>query len=177
MQLFWTKGYAATSLEELLETMGLSKSSFYQTFQSKHHVFERSIDRYRRLVETTLWDRLAHAKSGLTFIEETLGSVGREARGAGRPRGCLFMNSASEFAQRDPAIDKLVREGVSRLTELFEAAVIRAQQEGGIPAKRNPRTLAQYLVNSLSGLNALAKAGMDTKSLSGIVSVVQTALR
>ena len=177
MQLFWTKGYEATSLEDLLETMGLSKSSFYQTFQSKHQVFERSIDQYRELMEVTLRERLRHAKSGLAFIEETLASVGGEACRMGRPRGCLFMNSASEFAQRDPAIDKLVREGVGKMTDLFMEAVTRAQKEGEISAKRNPRSLARYLVNNLSGLNALAKAGMDPKSLSDIVGVVVTALR
>ena len=177
MQLFWTKGYEATSLEDLLETMDLSKSSFYQTFQGKHQVFERSIDRYRELVEVALRERLRHAKSGLAFIEETLASVGGEACRMGRPRGCLFMNSASEFAQRDPVIDKLVREGVGKITDLFVEAVIRAQKEGEISAKRNPRLLARYLVNNFCGLNALAKAGMDAKSLSDIVGVVMTALR
>lgn len=177
MQLFWAKGYEATSLEDLLETMGLSKSSFYQTFQSKHQVFEQSIDRYRELVEGTLRERLQHAKSGLAFIEDTLASVGGEACRTGRPRGCLFMNSASEFAQRDPAIDKLVREGVGKISDLFVEAVTRAQKEGEISAKRNPRSLARYLVNNFCGLNALAKTGMDAKSLSDIVGVVMTALR
>ena len=128
-------------------------------------------------MEVTLRERLRHAKSGLAFIEETLASVGGEACRMGRPRGCLFMNSASEFAQRDPAIDKLVREGVGKMTDLFMEAVTRAQKEGEISAKRNPRSLARYLVNNLSGLNALAKAGMDPKSLSDIVGVVVTALR
>ena len=48
MDVFWTKGYEATSLCDLLEAMDLSKSSFYDTFGSKHEVFLDTIRYYKK---------------------------------------------------------------------------------------------------------------------------------
>lgn len=177
MQLFWRKGYGATSLQDLLSVTRLSKSSLYQTFGNKHRLFERSMEHYRRQMVREMEMMLEKAPSGLAFIEQLFLSVTGEARGRQARRGCLIMNTASEFAQRDPVVARLVKQATRAFRKVFEAAIVRAQAEGDIPVERDPAILAAYLVSSLSGLKTQVKAGATAEELKAVVMVVLSALR
>lgn len=174
--VFWSSGYEATSLQDLLKAMRLSKSSFYQAFGSKQQLFERCLRRYREKMAQSMLERLDQAGSGRRFISEVLQSAVVEARGKQKPRGCLVMNTANEFAQRDPEVAAWVRQGVDRFKAVFEAAVRRGQSEGDISSARDPETLALYLVTSMSGIKTMVKAGMDARAAENIVQVILSAL-
>ncbi len=176
IQVFWSKGYRSTSLHDLLKAMNLSKSSFYQTFSSKHQLFQQCITRYRDKVAGEMFRCLKETKSARQFIEEILYGIAGEAFSKDKRRGCLVMNSANEFAQSDPVISDLVAKGIERFESVFFAAVKRAQQEGDIPAHKNARILSRYLVSSMSGLKTIAKAGASQTVIKEIVRVVITAI-
>jgi TetR/AcrR family transcriptional repressor of nem operon len=176
MQLFWTKGYEHTSMQDLLAAMGLSKSSLYQTFGSKQQLFQRCMAHYADFFAAHLRQALEAAPSGRRFIEDFLTTVLKDTRGTCNRRGCLVMNTASEFAQRDAAIAQDVTLCIGRFRDALQAGVVRAQREGNIPAERNARTLANYLVSSMSGLKTLAKSGADKATIKGIIDVVLKAL-
>lgn len=177
MHLFWAKGYRATSLADLLQAMSLSRSSFYQSFHSKHHLFQLSIVRYRQLIVEDMSSRFQAADSGLEFIVESLNSVAEEAALPEGRIGCLVMNSANEFAQEDPIVAELVNEGIAAFEDLFFMAVQRAQEEGDISADENPYLLARYLVTSRSGLKTMAKAGATRRSLEEVIDVILKTLK
>jgi TetR/AcrR family transcriptional repressor of nem operon len=177
LAVFWSQGYEATSLQNLLDAMALSKSSFYQAFHSKRALFERCLDRYRDQVASDFGARLNGAASGRVFIEDVLLGIADEARSRRKPRGCLVMNTANEFSQRDARLAKRVAAGVERFKGVFLAAVQRAQQEGGISREHEPDALADYLVTSITGLRTLVKAGADAATVEGVVSVILKALR
>lgn len=176
MQQFWSAGYESTSLRELLTAMDLSKSSLYQTFGTKQQLFEKCIARYRDGMACDMLERLQNAQSGWCFIEETLYSVVEVTRGPIPPRGCLVMNSASEFSQGNPALAALISASLERFEGVFLQAVQRAQAEGDIPASKDARVLAQYLLTSMGGLRTMVKAGTDAKHIRQIVGVVLNAL-
>jgi TetR/AcrR family transcriptional repressor of nem operon len=176
MQLFWHKGYEATSVGDLQRAMGLSKSSLYQAFGSKHALFEQCIGRYRAGLVADMQSSLATARSGRRFIEQVFFGVADETKHTARRRGCLVMNTASEFAQRDPAIARLVTASTRAFTEAFAAAVTRAQREGEITAEKDPKLLARYLVSSMAGLRTMVKAGASARSVRDIARVILEAL-
>jgi TetR/AcrR family transcriptional repressor of nem operon len=176
MQVFWAHGYEATSMQALLGAMNLSKSSLYQAFGGKQALFRRCVARYTDQFAETLRDGLAQAPSGRRFIEAFLNSVLDEAKVGNPRRGCLVMNTASEFAQSEPDIAQDVAGSISRFRAVLQAAVERAQREGDIAPERDARTLASYLVSSMSGLKVQAKAGADAATLKGIIAVVLKAL-
>lgn len=177
MQLFWRKGYENTSMQDLLDAMQLSKSSLYQAFGSKQALFERCMTRYGDFMIGQLRTALDNAPSGVAFIRRFLESVLDEARGDCEARGCLVLNTANEFARRDPRIAEAVAEGLARFHEALLAAVQRAQREGDIPSDYDAVTLANYLVSSMSGLKTLSKAGADEASLRGIIGQVLKTLK
>lgn len=176
MQYFWIHGYESTSLHDLLEVMHLSKSSFYQTFDSKHELFQRCINHYQDSLRDSMMSNLNQSDSARKFIEGAFFSVADEAGKPGEKQGCLLMNTASEFAQRDPVVASLVSKGTEKLSKVFLAAVKRAQQEGDISPDSDTQALANYLISSMSGLKTMVKAGMNKKTTKDIVEVTLRAL-
>jgi len=176
MQLFWRKGYEATSLQDLLQATGLSKSSLYQTFGNKHTLFEQCVEHYRRNMIQKMQEMLAQASSGRAFIKQLFLGVFDETQGENAHRGCLIMNTASEFAQSDPVIAKLVTQGTKAFAELFQAAITQAIAEGDIPPKKDVKVLASYLMASLTGLKTLVKSGTSAEEVKAITGVILSTL-
>lgn len=169
MQLFWRKGYAATSIRDLLDGMGIGYGSLYNTFGDKHALFLASLDRFREL--RTSWIDEVLEDSGLSGIEEVFrrtvdGLVSFEPR-----RGCLLANTAVELGPHDAEVAAKISRYVRHTEAVFERAVIRAQEAGEIPADRDPRALARFLVNALHGLRVLARVGTDRAVLEDAVRV------
>lgn len=175
MEVFWGRGYEGASLQNLLDAMSLSKSSFYQVFGGKHQLFERCIERFRDKQVARLREGLREAPSGRAFIESRLRALADEARGPDFPRGCLIMNTATEFAGRDPVIARLILKSAEKLTGVFAEAVRRAQREGDMPMNRDSRVLALYVMTSIGGLRAMVKAGASPEMIDAIAGVTMRA--
>ena len=176
LQLFWGRGYGATSLSDLLDTMGIARSSFYQTFGSKRSVFEHAIDRYRDRLLAELRKSLAGSPSAAGFLRRTLHSVADDTRGKDGRRGCLVFNSAAELGQSDPELAGRLAASIDAFAAVFAEAVTRAQHEGDVPPDNEPALLARHLVCTMSGLRTLARAGASRRDLLAIADVAMSAL-
>ncbi len=176
MRQFWRQGYTATSLQDLLSAMQISKSSFYQTFDCKHTLFQRCIKHYRSTLENDMLTHLQQNSSARQFIETTFRAIGDNKQQTDNQFGCLLMNAASEFAQSDPVIAELVQKGIQKMRAVFLLALKRAQTEGDIPSDKNPDALASYLVSSMGGLRNMAKAGENQKTLKEITKIILSTL-
>ena len=176
MHLFWRQGYEATSMQNLLDTMNLSKSSLYQTFGSKHDLFQRCLQHYRNMMTTGLKQELKQAATARSFIEHFYMSLVDRMKDPVNRIGCLVMNSASELAQRDEDIAKAIKQGTESFIKVFYAAVKQAQSEGDIPKDKDAQSLAHYLMSSLAGLNSMAKAGASQTVLNNIVKEILQSL-
>lgn len=176
MQVFWSQGYEATSLQDLLRAMELSKSSLYQAFGSKEQLFDHCVNRYLDSVAAQMREQLDQAKSGRQFIEDTFRALAGEAGSTEAKKGCLLWNTATEFGQDNPKIGALVSNGINRLVNVFVSAVKRAQQEGDISTTKNPRALASYLLSSMSGLRTMLKGGLDKRRAREIVQLTLKSL-
>lgn len=177
MEVFWRQGYEATSLQDLLQAMDLSKSSFYQCFGSKHELFARCLVRFRERQVKRMRAALHRAPSGRAFLRTVLQAVAEEAHSAKSPKGCLIMNTATEFAGRDRQVADLVADGTRDFAEVFREAVVRAQQEGEIAADRDADALAHYVVSTVSGLKTMVKAGLSPAAIGDVAEVALGALR
>jgi len=177
MRQFWSKGYEATSLQNLLEVMEVSKSSFYETFGNKHELFEQCLTLYANTLIASLREELRQAKTGLSFIEKVLNGLIDEASAKGEKCGCMMVNTTNELAQRDTIIAKLVANGTKSLQGVFEEAVRQGQKEGNIPLHKTPETLSNYLVSSMVGLKTMVKGGANATTIKDICEVTLTALK
>lgn len=176
VELFWSKGYEATSLSDLLDDMKISKSSFYQAFGSKHELFEQCLARFRERQVTRMRAALDGSASAKRFIRSMLAAIVADAAKMETPKGCLIMNTATEFAGRDAAVARLVSHATSDFADVFAAAIRRAQRDGEIAPERDAEALARYVVSTISGLKTMVKAGFSPKAVDEVVEVAMGAL-
>jgi len=176
MQLFWRKGYESSSLQQLIDTMGLSKSSFYQAFKSKPALFQRCVVHYRQSLISELKQQLKEVGCGKTFICNLFHRVANETHGPDARRGCLLMNTASEFSQSDPQVAELVKYSIGSFIDVIELALQQAQQQGKLSQDKDTRTLATYLVSSMSGLKNIVKAGADSETVTKTADIILSVL-
>jgi len=170
MQVFWVKGYEATSLEDLLAAMAIGRQSLYDTFGDKRALFMEALARYRDLVDAYLRGCLADAPTVKAAFRRLFMQVVDEPQ-AHQRRGCLLVNSAVELAPHHPAAAKLVV-AYQRATErLFRRGLELARERGELPADRDTRALARYLVSALQGLRVMAKADPNRAALRDVVGV------
>jgi TetR/AcrR family transcriptional repressor of nem operon len=177
MHVFWLQGYNATTLRDLLKAMRLSKSSFYQGFRSKKELFLRCVNQYSDGMSALLLSSLDRAGSGREFIEELLLDYASEARRDEYRGGCMLMNTATEFAQKDPEIAARITTGYERLRVPLKSALLRGKGEGDIATKMDPEVLANYLISSIAGLQIVVKGGASEKEVKEIVGVIMKALK
>lgn len=172
MSVFWNKGYTATSAQDLVEGTGLGRGSLYNTFHSKHGLFEAALRRY-----DTVWtSRQVQVLEGEGPIRDRIRTVlmtvvEEETAASPEHRGCLAVNSALELAGQDEDVTRLVQHIFARMEEALCEALQRAQRAGEIDKTRDARQLAQYLLSSMYGLRVLGKVA-DRQTLTGIVDQV-----
>ena len=157
MQVFWTKGYAATSVADLTAAMNLSKSSLYGAFGDKHAVFLEAIEFYRDHVTARVRSAINLPTPARQVIRSILGrAVDRILEPDGR-RGCFLNNSAVEVGPDDPAAAERCRSGLLLMEDTFERLVRRAQAEGDIASEHDSRRLARLLNGTVNASWSLAK--------------------
>ncbi len=176
MQVFWTRGYEATSLNDLLDAMGLSKSSFYDTFGSKHEVFLETIKHYKKTMTAQFTGVAGLASPARKLIESLFDRAVSRMTEEGGQRGCYLNNCAVEIALHDPEAAKLVDGGIGLMEEAFFALVQRGQSEGDIAPEKDARALARFLNSSLNGLLVIGKANPDRDALADICKITLTSL-
>jgi TetR/AcrR family transcriptional regulator, transcriptional repressor for nem operon len=133
--VFWVRGYEATSLELLQEAMGLSRSSLYETFGSKRALFARVQGSYLAEVIAPRLAPLEHPNAGFAALVTYFDSFGhflREAPTELAQRGCLLVNTATELAVLDEDAATVVESYRQRITAVFQRVLAQAALDGDL---------------------------------------------
>ena len=171
LAVFWRKGYEATSLADLCEAMGMSKSTLYAVFGDKRQLFLSAIRAYSDNLLDELRKNYERSAGPIEFIEQILRSVAREAGPRGERRGCLVMNSATEFAQSDRDVARIVGHTLEQMAQIFATALAGARRDGKIRVGA-PGSMALYLVSTIAGMKTMVKGGRSEHELRLLVDMV-----
>ncbi|MGE5385862.1 MAG: TetR/AcrR family transcriptional regulator [Betaproteobacteria bacterium] len=170
LNAFWLKGYAATSMADLLKAMALSKSSFYECFGSKRAVLLAAIERYSARGGSDLRSHFGAAGRIAPLLAAWLHqSIDPAAHRPGERCGCLIINIAVELAPHDPEIETAVRKHLDGLATFLAEAVKRGQADGSMAAGIDPAAAADRLLNLIAGLQVLAKGGIERSRLASVI--------
>lgn len=174
MELFWAQGYEATSLQDLLEHMGIGRQSLYDTFGGKHRLFLAALDRYREKQVDGLLATLEAPDASLDAVRKYCEAVVDYC--ASHPQACMITNSTMELASHDTQVAKKSRAYMTRLEGAFLKAITNAIERGEIPRGKDARAIARHLTNTILGLGVLAKGGASPKVLRDAVAVALSVL-
>lgn len=161
LELFWQRGYEATSMADLVEHLGIGRASIYATFGNKHDLYTKALDRYSELCDPRLLDELSQPGPALPAVRAVVRRYAEEAAGRDRKRGCFIVNTAAELAAHDPESARRVQASWDLLETLLSSALIRAQAQGELSKDRDPRGLARLLLVLLQGMRVVGKACDD----------------
>ena len=167
--LFWERGFAGTSMQALEDTMGLSRTSIYNTFGNKRALYQKALERY---MNTELVRFLKIIEKSSTFksarqaiLKETISHHFRSSH----PGGCLVVLSVLEDYQHDKITRKILQSAILCLQQGLEQRVIRAVKEGELPTETQCATEADQVVALIAGILVLAKANTSKKRLKELV--------
>ena len=176
MEVFWARGYEATSMQNLVEHMGINRQSLYDTFGDKHSLYLEALDRYQQVESRRLFELLDKPGSVKKALRKLFTDVIEGALCEGQRRGCLMNNAMSELAGRCKATAEKTRHNMTAVEEAFYRALLRGKKEGELKDLSDPRAVARFLYNSFQGLVLTAKATQDRKALEDVVKVTLSVL-
>jgi TetR/AcrR family transcriptional regulator, transcriptional repressor for nem operon len=176
MSVFWRKGYAATSTDDLLGAMNIGRQSMYDTFGDKRRLYLEALERYQRERVAENIARLRSTASPLAGIEAFVIGIIASDKSA-RANGCMGVGSISEFGNTDADLVTLrASSGGAQHKALLER-LRQAQAASEIGAKVDIEGAARFLETTMFGLQVAAKAGASLQALRGTVAFAITSLR
>ncbi|MBF8191708.1 TetR/AcrR family transcriptional regulator [Nonomuraea sp. K274] len=176
MEVFWEKGYEATTTQDLCARTGLGRGSLYNAFGSKHRLYEEALRRYAETLARRQLSMLAEPGSVRERLRDLmLGVLDADMADPGR-RGCLALNAASESSGRDDAVAGLVRRQFTDLEQALCLIIAAGQGAGELSSDRPPLRVARAFQSAYYGLRVLAKVTDDRDVLLDVVEGAVAAL-
>lgn len=171
MDVFWSRGYEAASIQDLVQHMGINRQSIYDTFGAKHALYLQALDRYLELEGRKLFELMEPPGSVKRALRQLFAGVVEKALGDGQRRGCFMGNATSELAGRCKETATRTCSNMAEAEGAFYRALVRGKKEGELKEVRDPRAVARFLYSSLQGLVLVSKATQDRKTLEDVVKI------
>ena len=168
MHYFWEHGYDNTSLDNLLIAMGIKKSSFYATFNSKAEVFSRTLELYREQsiqFLRNLKEKVGAKEAMLTLTMLTI----QELEETGKVKGCLLVNSGKECYNRYEDLSQQVSSEFNFMQNMFIEFIQDAKEKDEIQNPKDAKTIAGRYMSALNGLVVTIQAGATQELIDDLV--------
>jgi TetR/AcrR family transcriptional repressor of nem operon len=157
MGVFWSRGYHATALPDLLRATKLSRGSLYAAFGDKHSLFLRALDRYVANALTRMDIELDPGRDPVDGLRAYLAGYVDRTSGANGRRGCLLVATAMELAGHDAEVDRRIGSFFKAMEARVADALSRAKAAGKLADGVEPSSAARILVCFVEGLRVVGK--------------------
>jgi TetR/AcrR family transcriptional repressor of nem operon len=171
VNLFWLKGYNATSMQDLVDTLGISRSSLYDTYGDKHSLFIKALESYQctnmgKFVEIIEGDRPAKEaiKHLLQFVVDSLLKDKSQ-------KGCFLVNAEVEVALHDKEVSEMIQQNDQNIEDAFFRVIEKGQQSGEFANTQSARALARFVFNTVKGIQVTAKSTNERAVFDDIINL------
>lgn len=165
MNVFWKKGYAATSITDITDATGIKRGSLYNAFDGKHDLFVRALLKYGNDRRTSRLRALEAVEDPREAIAMFFDSLVKNTLEDPDKKGCLLFNTALEYASHSDDVRRMVSQGIGEVVSFFEGRIVRGQELGTIPDSVEPRSTAQTLVGLVVGIRVLGRGAFGKAAL------------
>ena len=163
MQVFWHKGYEATSMEDLLKAMALNRGSLYDTFGDKRQLFLKVMDRYCTTFVGPKLSLLDQPGPALPTLHRFINGMIEGGLADPQRRGCFISNTVMELSPHEKEIAGTLRQALKMAEDAFFKVLARAKEQGELKEEKDPRALARFLTTMMQGIVVMIKAGTSAE--------------
>jgi TetR/AcrR family transcriptional repressor of nem operon len=169
IRCFWSQGYEATSIRDLIQETGMTAASLYNAFGDKRALFRMALNHY---VESGIGERIrgCEALPPRAAIQAFFDEIVSRSVNDREHKGCLVVNSALELAPHDAQFRKIIAKALEQIETFFFRCIQIGQADGTITRSVAARALAQHLMAVLMGLRVLARVRPERALLESVIA-------
>ncbi|MBL1409926.1 TetR/AcrR family transcriptional regulator [Sphingobacterium faecale] len=172
VELFWKQGYSATSPQELVGAMGISRSSLYNTYGDKKSLFLKALKRYVDTDTASFVSTLDSSNDAKTTIGNFLRSLITPKSLKTKPYGCFIINTNVEFSNYDREIQYVIDKNNKMIIEALSDLIARSQIKNLISNKTPSNQLALFIYNNIIGIRVSIRSGISDNLLKSTIEIV-----
>lgn len=176
IDIFWEKGYNATSMHDLIDALGIGRSSIYHAFGDKHTLFVRALELYQSEGTAKITRILDSSPSVKKAVDALLNAVIDDVFSSSCPSGCFKVNTEVEVASQDETVNDLVFKDDLIIEEALNQAFRKGQLNGEIGQAQDTLALARFFCNTISGMRVYAKFRNNRQFFEDIKKIAITIL-
>ncbi|MFQ5786798.1 MAG: TetR/AcrR family transcriptional regulator [Thermodesulfobacteriota bacterium] len=176
MDVFWEKGYKATTVQDLVDRMGIKRGSIYNTFGDKHSLFISAIKHYGEMVTSQTIKILCSPGLPIENIKRFFYEIINKSLNR-KSRGCLISNTIVELAPHDKEAAREVKKLLNKIEKAFFNCLNKAVELGELPAGTDTKVISRFFATSTHGLIVIGKSDVSRKQMKDIVKVILSILK
>lgn len=177
VNLFWKKGYNGTSAQDLVDELGISRSSLYDTYGDKFQLYKSSLQQYRKNFGGYMIQMIDKSDDYEKTIKDIFHYVVTESIQEKFSKGCFMVNSTIELAPHNSEIAEIVNSNMQDIENALIRIITKGQEAGQFTKNHSASSLARFLFNTISGLRVASKSGADKKVFDDVVNVTLSAIK
>jgi TetR/AcrR family transcriptional repressor of nem operon len=169
VEVFWKKGFSATSMQELVEGMGINRASIYDTFGCKEALFERALKLYREesisRIRAFLFSYHPVQKGMEKLFEKAIDNAHQDPDS----KGCFVVNTTTELSTTDCSLHTVLTNNRLEFEQLFFDYLQEGVARGEIAPDKDIKSVAALIFALYSGLMVLTKVNRNKSELMAAV--------
>lgn len=169
VEVFASKGYSETSMEDLVRATGVSRYGLYGTFGNKRELFEQALDKYADSMGKQSFLKLLEPGASLADIRRIFEERVADMFASADTKGCLFIHTAMELAPQDAELRGVLLRFMKRMSKLFAIGLESAKERGEVRSGLDVRAAADTLTGLMFGIAVLGRTGFSREALEGVV--------
>jgi len=177
VDLFSAKGYSETSMEDIVQTTGVSRYGLYGTFGNKRELFEQALEEYAEGMGKRSFLRLLEPGASLDHIRKIFEERVADMCSTSERKGCLFIHTAMELAPQDEELRGVLKRFMKRMSKAFAIGLDSAKGRGEIREEIDVEATGELLTSTMFGLAVLGRTGFQEATLDGIIDSTLDSLR
>jgi len=170
VELFWRKGFYATSIQDLVAHLGINRASLYDTFGDKASLFKTAFQAYRQENQIRTQEFLNQYPSVKTGLKQLFDLSVKNMLSDADHKGCFAVNCTTELLPENNEMLKILSENKAAFVSLFEAQIIKGQEMGEIAVNKDSRAVAEMLFALYNGLQVISKVDPTPETLKQVVA-------
>jgi TetR/AcrR family transcriptional repressor of nem operon len=150
--VFSDKGYNGTSMQDLVDGLGISRSTMYETFSNKHTLYVEALESYQKSAREQVYDIIKDSSGAKQAIQRLLEMAVSKLLDSDQQNGCLLINAETEVAAHDVGIKEMVCKSGLHMESVFMQIIVKGQEDGELSSRHNAKALARFITNTAKGL-------------------------